>query len=54
MHSAEFAERTLGAEGDQAVLLGIKTLGLAALEVLCDEALRREVWEEFRRRKGGV
>ena len=47
IHTREFAEHAGGAGGDEAVLLGARTMAATVVELWCDAELRRRVSDEF-------
>lgn len=47
IHNPEFARWAGSPSGDQAVLDGAKALAMTALDVLCDEQLRRDAHDQF-------
>jgi amidohydrolase len=47
MHSVEFADCTLTQSGDEGLMIGIKSLSMATIEILTDPVLLAEIKAEF-------
>jgi hypothetical protein len=51
MHSTQFAECTMTPSGDEGLIIGIKTLALATVEILSDPSLLAEIKAEFEEKR---
>jgi amidohydrolase len=51
MHSVQFANCTLSINGDEGLMVGIKTLALATVEILCDPVLLANIKAEFEEKR---
>jgi amidohydrolase len=51
MHSVEFADCTLTQSGDEGLIVGIKSLSMATIEILTDSVLLAEIKTEFEEKR---
>ncbi|MHA2393301.1 MAG: hypothetical protein ACXAEX_15275 [Promethearchaeota archaeon] len=51
MHSVEFAESTLTPSGDEGLMIGVKSLSIATVEILTDPELLAEIKSEFEEKR---
>ncbi|TRO57595.1 amidohydrolase, partial [Candidatus Bathyarchaeota archaeon] len=51
MHSVDFAKATLTPRGDEGLMVGIKSMALATVEILSDPALLAEIKAEFEEKR---
>jgi amidohydrolase len=51
MHSVQFAESSFTPKGDEGLMIGIKTLSIATVEILTDSELLAEIKAEFEEKK---